>query len=52
MIALNSALCKELVQVCEGLDKRNDVGAIVLTGNKRAFAAGADIKEMADKVFP
>ena len=52
MISLNSGLCKELVKVCEGLDRRNDVGAIVLTGNKRAFAAGADIKEMSGKVFP
>jgi len=52
MISLSTGLCKELIMVCENLDKINNVGAIVLTGNDRAFAAGADIKEMANKSFP
>lgn len=34
------------------LDKDPEVGAIVLTGSEKAFAAGADIKEMQDKTFP
>jgi enoyl-CoA hydratase len=34
------------------MDKDKDIGAIVLTGSKKAFAAGADIKEMCDKEFP
>ena len=34
------------------LDKDSSVGAIVLTGSKKAFAAGADIKEMKDREYP
>lgn len=34
------------------LDKDSTVGAIVLTGSKKAFAAGADIKEMKDREYP
>ncbi len=46
--ALNMALMAELVETLEALDKDDDVRCIVLTGNEKAFAAGADIKEMAD----
>jgi enoyl-CoA hydratase len=46
--ALNMKLMEELVDALESLDKDDDVRAIVLTGNEKAFAAGADIKEMAD----
>lgn len=46
--ALNINLMEELVEGLEGLDKENDVRCIILTGNEKAFAAGADIKEMAD----
>ena len=35
----------------EKSDKSEDVSAIVLTGSEKAFAAGADIKEMKDKQF-
>ncbi|MCU0452416.1 MAG: enoyl-CoA hydratase-related protein [Bacteroidetes bacterium] len=45
--ALNMALMAELVDTLEALDKDDDVRCIVLTGNEKAFAAGADIKEMA-----
>lgn len=45
--ALNAALMHELMDVLEMLDTDEGVGAIVITGNQRAFAAGADIKEMA-----
>lgn len=45
--ALNHTLMAELVQALEALDADPNIGAIVITGNERAFAAGADIKEMA-----
>jgi enoyl-CoA hydratase len=45
--ALNIRLMEELVEALEGFDKDPEVRAIVLTGNEKAFAAGADIKEMA-----
>lgn len=46
--ALNVPLMIELVDALETLDADRDVRCIVLTGNERAFAAGADISEMAD----
>ena len=46
--ALNAALLGELVDALTKLDADDAVRCIVLTGNERAFAAGADIKEMAD----
>ncbi|KAH8102292.1 enoyl-CoA hydratase [Cristinia sonorae] len=49
--ALSSPLFKELNEATEELDKDDSVGALVLTGSDRAFAAGADIKEMKDKTF-
>lgn len=45
--ALNPELMKQLVAALQQLDQDNTVRAIVLTGNEKAFAAGADIKEMA-----
>jgi len=48
MNALNIAMMSELVDALEAADRDEQVRAIVLTGNDRAFAAGADIKEMAD----
>jgi enoyl-CoA hydratase/carnithine racemase len=44
--ALNSELLGELVSVLEEWDAGDDVRCIVLTGSERAFAAGADIREM------
>jgi enoyl-CoA hydratase len=49
--ALNSELLGELVAALEGFDRDDTVRAIVLTGSERAFAAGADIKEMAPKSY-
>jgi enoyl-CoA hydratase len=49
--ALNSELLGELVAALEGFDRDDAVRAIVLTGSERAFAAGADIKEMAPKSY-
>ena len=48
MNALNGALMTELMQALEAFDAMSNIGAMVITGNERAFAAGADIKEMAD----
>src|SRR5690606_6414288 len=48
MNALNSALMIELMDLLEKYDADDSVGAFVLTGDSRAFAAGADIKEMAE----
>src|SRR5277367_2088429 len=47
--ALNAALIAELGSA---LDDFEGDDAIVLTGNEKAFAAGADVKEMADKTYP
>jgi enoyl-CoA hydratase len=45
--ALCDALMKELSQALDAFEKDDAIGAMVLTGSERAFAAGADIKEMA-----
>ena len=50
--ALNAALIDELNQALEGFESDSTIGAIVLTGSEKAFAAGADIKEMQDKSYP
>jgi enoyl-CoA hydratase len=47
--ALNLELMNELVQAFKGLDDDAATRCIVITGNERAFAAGADIKQMAGK---
>ncbi|QQS27418.1 MAG: enoyl-CoA hydratase/isomerase family protein [Sphingobacteriales bacterium] len=47
--ALNLQLMGELKTALKELDNLPDVRAIVLTGNERVFAAGADIKQMAEK---
>jgi enoyl-CoA hydratase len=44
--ALNSTVLKELLQAYAAFEADAAIGAIVLTGSERAFAAGADIKEM------
>ncbi|OZD69757.1 enoyl-CoA hydratase [Rhodococcus sp. 05-340-1] len=49
--ALNSQLMREVVSVVEELDADSDIGAILITGSERAFAAGADIKEMQPKSY-
>jgi enoyl-CoA hydratase len=47
--ALNSALNAELAQAIAAFDADAGIGCMLLTGSDKAFAAGADIKEMADK---
>jgi len=49
--ALNVALVGELAEALDGFEGDDAVGAIVITGSDRAFAAGADIKEMKDREF-
>lgn len=49
MNAFNHTLTRELMDALESFDNDDAVGAMVVTGNQKAFAAGADIKEMADK---
>jgi len=49
--ALNNELLAELVDALETWDGDDAVHAIVLTGSERAFAAGADIKEMAPQSY-
>jgi enoyl-CoA hydratase len=46
--ALNQKTMEELTTACLGFDGDPTIGCIVITGNERAFAAGADIKQMAD----
>lgn len=49
MNALNSKLMKRLMGLLDEHDANDQVGAILITGDERAFAAGADINEMADE---
>jgi enoyl-CoA hydratase len=46
--ALNQALMEELAGAMEAMDRDDTVRCLVLTGNDRAFAAGADVREFAD----
>ena len=48
MNALNDALAVELRQALAAFDADDGIGAIVITGNDKAFAAGADIGAMAE----
>jgi enoyl-CoA hydratase len=47
--ALNSQVSREITAAAQAFDADESVGAIVVAGSERAFAAGADIKEMEDK---
>jgi enoyl-CoA hydratase len=49
--ALNAALRNELLAAVEAFDADAGIGCIVITGSDKAFAAGADIKEMADRSY-
>ncbi|KAI7900871.1 ClpP/crotonase-like domain-containing protein [Cokeromyces recurvatus] len=49
--ALCSDLFTEINDALRSYDKNDGIGAVVLTGSKKAFAAGADIKEMKDNTF-
>jgi enoyl-CoA hydratase len=49
--ALNRALMRDLGQALAEFEADKNIGCIVITGSEKAFAAGADIKEMAEKEF-
>jgi len=49
MNALTNQLMRELMDALDDFDKDDNIGAMVITGNEKAFAAGADIKEMEGK---
>jgi len=49
--ALNAALIAELGKAIDGFEASDEVGCIVITGSDKAFAAGADIKEMQTKTY-
>jgi enoyl-CoA hydratase len=49
--ALNGQILDELAEAITEMDGSNRVRAIIVTGSEKAFAAGADIKEMAEKSF-
>jgi len=50
--ALNARLVSELNHALDNLEANRDIGCIVLTGSSKAFAAGADIKEMSELKYP
>jgi enoyl-CoA hydratase len=49
--ALNETLIAELNDALAGFESNPDVGCTVITGSEKAFAAGADVKEMAEKTY-
>ena len=49
--ALSAEVIADLNAAADGFESNDDIAAIVLTGNERAFAAGADVGEMAAKEF-
>jgi enoyl-CoA hydratase len=49
--ALNDALINELGTAIDTFEADTDIGCIVITGSEKAFAAGADIKEMQSKSY-
>jgi enoyl-CoA hydratase len=49
--ALNTALLNELADALESWDRGHQVRCMIVTGSERAFAAGADIKEMQPKTY-
>ena len=50
--ALNSGVMTDLVKALKNIQADPEIGAVVLTGSEKAFAAGADIKEMQALTFP
>ncbi|MFQ6573009.1 enoyl-CoA hydratase [Pseudomonas sp. UM16] len=50
--ALNAQIVGEINQALDQLESNPNIGCVVLTGSAKAFAAGADIKEMADLRYP
>lgn len=49
--ALNETLIAELNDALDGFESNPEIGCTVITGSEKAFAAGADVKEMAEKGY-
>ncbi len=49
--ALNQALIEELNRALAGFEADDAIGCMIITGSEKAFAAGADVKEMAEKTY-
>jgi enoyl-CoA hydratase len=49
--ALNAAMVREMNAALDQFENDPDIGAIIITGSEKAFAAGADIREMKDQTF-
>jgi enoyl-CoA hydratase len=49
--ALNAQMCTDLTAALDGFEADGNIGCIVITGSEKAFAAGADIKEMSGKTY-
>lgn len=49
--ALNADMITEIIEAIDGFDADEKIGAVIITGSEKAFAAGADIKEMANLSF-
>jgi len=49
--ALNQKMAEEIISALREADKNEEVGCIIITGSEKAFAAGADIKEMREHSF-
>jgi len=49
--ALNGDLMTEMAEALDGFEADDSVGAVVITGSEKAFAAGADIKAMKDRSY-
>ena len=50
--AINTSMTREMLATLTELDAEASVGCFIITGSEKAFAAGADIKELAEKSFP
>ncbi len=50
--ALNGKLIAEVNKALDGYERDKGIGCIIITGSEKAFAAGADIKEMQSRKFP
>ena len=51
MNALNTQLQREIIAAAAEVTERDDIAAVIVYGGERVFAAGADIKEMADMTY-
>jgi enoyl-CoA hydratase len=49
--ALNSQMCADLTAALDAFEADEGIGCIIITGSEKAFAAGADIKEMSAKSY-